>query len=295
MHADEVRISEDTVRRLVAEQFPQWRGSAVRTYTSEGTVHAIFRIGEDLAARFPLLGDDPVQVEVLLRAEADAARELASCSPFPTPTPVAIGAPGHGYPFPWAMQSWLPGQVASVQDPAGSVDLARDLGALIARLRSADTRGRRFSGGGRGGHLPDHDEWLEVCFTQSAGLLDVPRLRALWVELRRLPPAGPDVMSHGDLTPPNLLLAHGRLVGVLDGGGFAPADPALDLVCAWHLLDREPREELRIVLACGQVEWDRGRAWALQQAMGLVWYYVESNPVMSRWGRRTLERLLSET
>jgi aminoglycoside phosphotransferase (APT) family kinase protein len=116
----------------------------------------------------------------------------------------------------------------------------------------------------------------------------------VWAELRGLPPAGPDVMSHGDLTPGNVLVADGRLVGVLDGGGFAPADPALDLVSAWHLLDRAPRRRLREALGCGDVEWRRGMAWALQQAMGLVWYYVESNPTMSRWGRRTLDRLLAE-
>jgi hypothetical protein len=32
-------------------------------------------------------------------------------------------------------------------------------------------------------------------------------------------------------------------------------------------------------------------AWALQQAMGLVWYYLDSNPTMSLWGRRTLDRI----
>ena len=26
--------------------------------------------------------------------------------------------------------------------------------------------------------------------------------------------------------------------------------------------------------------------------MGLVWYYAESNPAMSRTGRRTLERIM---
>jgi hypothetical protein len=33
-------------------------------------------------------------------------------------------------------------------------------------------------------------------------------------------------------------------------------------------------------------------AWAFQQAMGLVWYYLDSNPPMSRWGRRTLDRIV---
>jgi aminoglycoside phosphotransferase (APT) family kinase protein len=102
-------------------------------------------------------------------------------------------------------------------------------------------------------------------------------------------------MSHGDLIPGNVLVRDGRLVGVLDAGGFGPADPALDLVSAWHLLDRRPREQLKAAMGCGDVEWARGMAWAFQQAMGLVWYYVRSNPVMSRLGRRTLDRILAET
>ena len=35
-------------------------------------------------------------------------------------------------------------------------------------------------------------------------------------------------------------------------------------------------------------------AWAFEQAMGLVWYYEVSNPLVSLWGRRTLDRLLHE-
>jgi aminoglycoside phosphotransferase (APT) family kinase protein len=93
--------------------------------------------------------------------------------------------------------------------------------------------------------------------------------------------------------PGNVLVAAGRLQGVLDVGGLGPADPALDLVSAWHLLESGPREVLRRTLGCNGVEWARGQAWALQQAMGLVWYYETSNPVMSRIGRRTLWRILS--
>jgi hypothetical protein len=33
-------------------------------------------------------------------------------------------------------------------------------------------------------------------------------------------------------------------------------------------------------------------AWAFQQAMGLVWYYLDSNPTMSRCGKRTLDRIV---
>jgi len=295
MHADQVDVSADTVRSLVDGQFPQWRRLPVRRIVSDGTVNAIFRIGDDLAARFPLRAQDPVTARAWLESEAGAARELAAYSPVPTPLPVALGAPGHGYPLPWAVQTWLPGRVATVEDPAGSAAFAQDLAGFIASLRAASTRGRRFAGAGRGGDLSGHDAWMDVCCHESEGLIDVASVRRLWRELRLLPRLGLDVMSHGDLIPGNVLVRDGRLVGVLDGGGFGPADPALDLVSAWHLLDRQPREQLKLALGCGPVEWARGRAWALLQAMGLVWYYAASNPPMSRLGGRTLDRLLAET
>jgi aminoglycoside phosphotransferase (APT) family kinase protein len=101
-------------------------------------------------------------------------------------------------------------------------------------------------------------------------------------------------MTHGDLIPGNLLVADGRLSGVLDVGGLAPADPALDLVIAWHGLTTGPRHLFRRVLGSDDLEWARGAAWAFEQAVGLVWYYAHSNPVMSRLGRRTLARIAAD-
>ncbi|MGN9809948.1 phosphotransferase [Micromonospora sp. BQ11] len=99
------------------------------------------------------------------------------------------------------------------------------------------------------GASPDHDEWLETCFRQSEDLLDVPLLRRIWAELRTLPEVDEDAMCHRDLIPPNVLVEDGRLVGVLDGGGFGPADPALDLVAAWHLLDPRTIQRRRSISA----------------------------------------------
>lgn len=293
MHPDQLAIDVGTVRRLIDAQFPQWRGYPVHQMSTSGTVNAIFRVGDRLAARFPLRDrdGDPERVRTWLTGEANAARELAAVSSVPTPEPIAIGEPGEGYPLPWSIQTWLAGIDASGDDPGDSMAFAHDLAVFIAGLRRADTRGRTFTGRGRGGHLPHHDQWMETCFRASTDLLDVPSMRAMWAGFRALPEVDADVMCHQDLTPPNLLVREGRLVGVLDGGGFGPADPALDLVAAWHVLADEPRASLRAELGCGDVQWRRGMAWAFQQAMGLVWYYVESNPSMSRWGRRTLDRL----
>ncbi|MFE7415119.1 aminoglycoside phosphotransferase family protein [Streptomyces laurentii] len=295
MHDDQVDVTTEIVAALIREQFPHWSGKAIRLVSSTGTVHAIFRIGNGLSARFPLRLADASEVLTVLEREAQASAELARVSRFPAPEPVALGKPGAGYPMPWSVQTWLPGTVASDADPSGSDAFAEDLAAFIASLRVADTRGRRFSGENRGGVLADHDAWMAQCFEESEGLLDVPRLRRMWSRFRELPRTGADVMSHGDVIPGNVLVAGDRLSGVLDTGGFGPADPSLDLVGAWHLLRSGPRDVFRRTLACDDLEWERGKAWAFEQAMGLVWYYIESNPTMSSMGRRTLDRILEST
>jgi aminoglycoside phosphotransferase (APT) family kinase protein len=292
MHEDELDVDVSMVRDMIADQFPQWSALPIVHVAPAGTVNAIFRVGDSLSARLPLHMGDPEEVRDWLTAEAVAASEFAVVSTVPSPVPIAFGEPGHGYPQSWAVQTWVPGRDAVAADPAASPTFALELATLLASLRKADTQGRRFSGEGRGGHLPDHDEWIGLCFAKSEGLVDVVRLKSLWGDLRVLPEVDQDVMCHGDLTPQNVLVEAAHLVGVLDTGGFGPADPALDLVSVWHLLDDQRRELVRQQLRCGDVQWRRGMAWALQQAMGLVWYYAETNPTMSQWGLRTLERLV---
>jgi aminoglycoside phosphotransferase (APT) family kinase protein len=287
VHPEQLTVTAEAVRGLVDNQFPQWRDLPVRAIRTQGTVNALFRLGDGLVARFPLVPRNDTRR--WLESEAQAARELLGRTRFATPEPVAIGEPGPGYPLPWSVQTWVLGTVAT---PDGHTeDFARDLAEFIHGVRAIGTRGRTFAGDNRGGHLPDHDGWMETCFARSEGLLDVPRLRRLWAELRELPREGDDVMTHGDLIPGNLLVANGRLTGVIDVGGLGPADPALDLIAAWHLLEPGPRKAFRADLRCGDLEWMRGVAWAFEQAMGLVWYYAESNPAMSLTGRRTLGRV----
>ena len=161
-------------------------------------------------------------------------------------------------------------------------------------MRAIDTRGRTFSGRGRGGELRSHDAWMETCFERSEHLLDVPPLRRTWAAMRVLPRTARDVMTHGDLIPGNVLVCGGRLAGVIDVGDLGPADPALDLVGAWHLLEARPRQALRDDLDCTDLEWERGKAWAFEQSMGAVWYYVDSNPAMSLMGQRTLHRIMAD-
>lgn len=148
MHANQLTVSPETVRMLVEQQFPEWRSLPVRSIAAQGTVNAIFRIGDRFAARFPLEFADVESTRRWLESEAEAARELAGRTRFPTPEPVALGEPGAGYPLPWSVQTWLPGTVAANEGPGESAAFAGDLADLIGDLRAIDTQGRTFAGDG---------------------------------------------------------------------------------------------------------------------------------------------------
>lgn len=283
-------MDETLAAHLIGAQFPALAGLPVRRLASPGTVNALFRVGERLVARFPFAAAS----EAELHAEAEALAEFARASPFPASEPVGVGAPTEQHPSAWSVQTWVPGEPATPDGQSDSDAAADDLVTLIGALRKVDMRGRTFDGRGRGGDLRDHEEWMALCFRRSAHLLDADRAARLWARLRELPRAEADAMCHRDLIPPNLLVVAGRLAGVLDAGAFGPADPALDLVGAWHLCDGVRRERVRHGLRVDDAEWLRGAAWALQQAMGLGWYYERSNPAMSALGVSTMRRLLSD-
>jgi hypothetical protein len=69
-------------------------------------------------------------------------------------------------------------------------------------------------------------------------------------------------------------------------------DPALDVVAAWHLLDDEPRTVFREELGCDDLEWERSKAWAFEQCLGAIRYYIDTNPTMHHMGRCTLQRIV---
>jgi aminoglycoside phosphotransferase (APT) family kinase protein len=294
MHSDQIDIKAAQLRNLIADQFPQFRDEEIVELDTAGTANAIFRIGARHAARFPLRMIDPAECTRLLEAEAKASAEFNESCPFPSPKPVGIGRQSSDYPLPWLVQTWIEGQVATPIGLRNSSVFALDLVRLITALRTADLNGRTFDGRGRGGDLTDHDVWMEVCFSKSEHLLDVERLRRMWGNFRELPSPKREAMSHKDLIPVNLLVHGEHLVGVLDTGGFAPADPSLDLVAGWHLLDRDTRAIFRDALQIDDLEWRRGAAWAFQQAMGLVWYYKDTNPIMAELGRCTISRLIKD-
>ncbi len=293
MHADQVDVSVGVVSALVAEQFPQWRDLPVRPLPSGGTVNALFRLGPDIVLRFPLLPSTDPELRAELRREQEHALLLGAHLPVAVPEPLGLGEPGDGYLGPWTAYRFIPGETAQ-PDRMGDPDVfARDLAGVVVALRGIDTGGRSWPHAGRGGPLADQDAGVRSALALSHELTDTARLTEVWDrcrDARRDDPA--DVWIHADLMPGNLLVRDGRLAAVIDLGAVTVGDPAVDLMPAWNLLGTEARETYRRALGVDDATWERGRGWALVQAINALHYYVETNPVMAGIARHTLRAVL---
>jgi aminoglycoside phosphotransferase (APT) family kinase protein len=286
LHDDEITVDTALAGRLLADQLPQWAHLPLRPVASAGTDNWLLRLGTELVVRLPR---HPGAVEGVAK-EQRWLRYLAPQLPVAIPTPLAAGVPGRGYPWPWSVYAWLDGEHPTRGDDV----LARDLAAFIVALQAIPVPGdapQHY----RGGPLADLDDGVREFLPCCEGLIDSARSAAAWDEAMALPP-GPETRAwfHGDLKPDNLLTQGGRLSAVIDFGGVAAGDPAVDQIVAWTLFDAGPRETFRRGLHADDLTWARGRGWALGIAVVALGYYRDSNPGLAATSIRQVEQVLAD-
>ena len=144
----------------------------------------------------------------------------------------------------------------------------------------------------RGVPLAQRTDRLHAAVATLRGMLDGPRVLALWAELVTAPASTTTVWIHGDLHPANILVNAGKTSAVIDFGDITSGDRATDLAVAWMLFPAEVRLVFREAAgARDEATWARSRAWAI--ALSLA-YLVGSadNPMMHNIGVRTLAAAL---
>lgn len=290
MHADELEIHADLVRRLLAAQLPQWAELPLERVPSTGTDNAIFRLGDELAVRLPRIHWAARQPE----REQEWLPRLAPHLPLAIPVPLATGEAGEGYPWHWSVVPWLEGENATLDRLADPVAEALRIAEFVAALRRVDTAGLPASGRGR--PLAERDAETRRALERLHGLIDVAAATATWEAALRAPAWNqPSVWSHADLMSENLLALGGRVTAVIDFGAMSVGDPACDLLVAWKLFPAgEAREAFRRALAVDDATWVRGRGWALATGLWALPYYLETNPVLADIARYSIEEVLAE-
>jgi aminoglycoside phosphotransferase (APT) family kinase protein len=285
MHADELSIDARLARRLVREQFPRWADLPLRRIEPGGTVHVIFRLGDDLSLRFPRR-DGPTEPG---GKEVDWLPRLAPLLPLEIPVPVAQGRPSGDYPWFWDIYTWVEGDTVPV-DEIDAVQAARDLAALVGALQQVDPAD---APPGRGFRLAERNADFRYWIGRFDG---PPTVTAAWRRALAAPPwEGPPVWHHGDLDVRNWLVREGRIRAVIDWGSMGVGDPACDAMVAWKLHSRAARDAFREALPADDATWERARGWAVFQAVAALAYYTpENNPILYREAKIWLELVLSE-
>jgi aminoglycoside phosphotransferase (APT) family kinase protein len=295
MHADQIDVPAELVRRLLEEQFPQLAALPLEEVDSTGTVNALFRLGPDLLVRLPLTphGDEGV------RHEHAWLPWFAGRLPVRVPVLRGAGEPSLGYPCPWSVLEWIGGSVPDAEDLTDPDGLAVDLGELVTAIRRLDPAGAPPAYRGEPVRTADADVRVALAEIAADPVLrqeiDVPAVSAAWDEVLAVPDwSAEPVWVHSDLLPGNLLVADGRLVGLLDLAASGLGDPACDAMIAWSLLPANGREVFRTAAGFDDATWARGRGWALSGGLGGVRYYRRTNPAMAALARRQLRAVLAD-
>jgi aminoglycoside phosphotransferase (APT) family kinase protein len=286
MHPDELEVDEPVVRRLLAEQFPQWADLSLQRVPSSGTVNAMFRLGEHYVVRLPFVEWGAEGIE----REAVWLPKLAPQLPVAIPVVRGVGVPAVRYPCPWLVLDWLPGDHPDPSDLEEPDLLAADLAAFVLALRAIDVTDA--PPGHRGDSLALFDRSVRDALHAARELIDERSLLRVWeLAVAASEHSGPPLWVHGDLLPANVLLRNGRLSAVLDLGAAGAGDPACDLMAAWSILPVGARDGFRRVLDDDDAAWSRGRGYALVQAAVALPYYRDSNPGMVGNSLRILTEL----
>ena len=230
-------ISSEAARALVATQAPQYAHLPIGGH-SEGWDCAMFRLGDSLAVRLPRTSS---AVRFLL-AETRWVPELGAGWDFPFPHFPFVGEPGEGYPWPWAIVSWLPGEMA-IDVPLLAAE-GPTLGRALAQVHQLAPEEAPINVE-QSIQLRDREEKtlkrVELLARRggpNGEPLDGGAARAIWATASGLPevPRADFVWSHADLHGGNVLSHEGRFGGIADWGSMAACDPAVDLGFAYSLM-----------------------------------------------------------
>jgi aminoglycoside phosphotransferase (APT) family kinase protein len=265
--AQMIDINVDLVKKLIANQFPQWSKLPISPVEKGGVDNRTFHLGSDMSVRLPSGEGYAPQVE----KEHMWVPKFKQHIHLPISEPIAKGEPGEGYPWSWSVYKWIEGFMANTKSVKDMNQFARDLSRFLIELEAIDTSGGPPAGIHnyfRGASPVVYDEETRAAIKNTRDIFDEVIVTEIWNKALESQWSKHPVWVHGDVAPGNLLVnSDGKLSAVIDFGVLGVGDPACDLAMAWTFFDHESREVFKSSMNLDEETWDRGRGWALWKSL----------------------------
>jgi len=282
-------ITRATVDALLADQHPEYAAVPLGE-RFDGWDCAMFRLGDGYAVRLPRT----VEAVRFLQAETHWVPQLAGDWDFPSPRFVAHGVPGHGFPWPWAVVTWVPGEMADavpLHDTAGPA-----VGRALAQVHIPAPDDAPFNVEqsipmfARDAKVRSRVASLASAPGPDGVVLSVAIAVEVWELALAMPEPTEGVWSHADLHGANVLSHDGAFGGIVDWGSMATCDPAVDLGFVYSLMPRAGvdtafAEYGRLTGRADDAFVARARGIALSKCVGIA---LSDRPVTRAMGWRGL-------
>jgi aminoglycoside phosphotransferase (APT) family kinase protein len=260
-------ITENLVKELISEQFPEYAHLPIKSVEVSGHDNRTFHLGDEMLIRLPSAKAYADKV----KKEQQWLPKLASHLSLAIPTPIAFGLPSKNYPWNWSIYNWLEGKSANCLSKA-DIDLsavATNLANFLKELHKIDTNDALLPGQHnfwRGAHVSVYETEARASIIKLSDVIDDVKALSIWEEAVSSKWSKNPVWIHGDLASGNILIKNKQLEAVIDFGGMGIGDPACDLSIAWTFLDSNARNIFKSSLKLDADTWARAKGWTLWKA-----------------------------
>lgn len=261
-----INIDVHLAKKLVVDQFPQWKNLPIYQVEPGGWDNRSFRLGNSMLIRLP--SDKKYANQVI--KEQKWLPKLKPLLPVQIPSPLALGSPTTEFPYFWSIYNWIDGKPL---EPSLNIDfrqLAKDLACFLIRLQNIDA----FSGPSygpenfyRGGPISHYHSDLVEALILLKDKVETSKALKMFERAMKTKWTQKSLWIHGDISCSNLLVKGSKLHAVIDFGQLGEGDPACDLAIAWTIFNKKERSFFQNCFSYDQTVWQRAQAWALWKAM----------------------------
>ena len=181
IHMNKQRINEKLAKKLIDEQFPQWRNLPICAVKNSGHDNRTFKLGHHMSIRLPSAAGYAPQV----MKEQKWLRKLSSQLSLTIPAPIAMGKPTEDYPWNWSVYQWIEGESLNCvsKDAMDRNEIAIQLARFIKELHQIKTTNAPLAGAHnyyRGACLSVYADEAIQAITNLSGVIAIQPSLNIW-------------------------------------------------------------------------------------------------------------------